>query len=177
MFCINKKIIFTKYVHFFVGQTAEQVGGRERTGSANLAGRWMRDMHQCARHNADLALWPSRRLPSLLCEDHTKCRGTAFAAAALRDLSSACKSADLIVGQLAHTGIGQQLFHGCQELGLGGRACGRRRRLCQLLFDERCAQRASRVPSAHAAHGGWGTTPSSSVWSAAWRSWTCLAIG
>lgn len=131
-------------------------------------------LHQCTGNHADLALWPSCRLSTLLCQDHSECCRSTSVAAALRHLSGTCEPIDIILGQLAYTGVGQQLLHGCQKLGLS--RCARRRccRLGQLVFHERCAQRASScIPSAHTAHGGRGAT---SLCSAAWCTRSRLAI-
>lgn len=123
----------------------------------------MCDLHQCPGHHADIAMWPPRRLPPLLCEDHSECGGPTTVAPSLRHLSSAGQSSDLVLGHLANPGVGQQLLNGRQELGLrrsGRRRCGT---LGELLLDERCAQRPPFVPPAHAAQVGGGTASPASL--------------
>ena len=47
----------------------------------------MRHLHQCTRHDANVALWPSGRLPAVLRQNDPERGGSAVVAVAMRHLS------------------------------------------------------------------------------------------
>lgn len=76
----------------------------------------MRDLHQCQGHNANVAVRSSCGVPSVLRQNHTKCGGAAFAAAALRYLSGENHETDVQFGHVASAGVGQQLLDGNDQV-------------------------------------------------------------
>lgn len=72
----------------------------------------MRHMHQCARNDANITVRSSGRVPTMLCENHSECRGTALVAIALCHLSGACEPPNIRIGHVAHSRVGQQLLDG-----------------------------------------------------------------
>lgn len=90
-----------------------------RTRAAHITRRRMRDMHQCKGYYANVALWPPSRMSSLLCENHSKCRGTAVASTEMCYLSSKNHQANIELGNVASARVSQQLLNGNYE-DLGG---------------------------------------------------------